>query len=278
MTSPPPPPPDAVPVCPRHPDRVAYVRCQRCTRPVCPECQRVAAVGVHCVDCVRDAAQVTPQTRTAFGGRVRAGRPLVTLTLIGINLGMYLLQLVVGVDFTGDFVFASWLGRTEPWRFLTSAFLHDQGNVVHIAFNMYALWVLGQILEPVLGRWRFTSAYLVSAFGGSVGVLLIGAPFGVVLGASGAVFGLFGVLLVVLRRLRLDVRGVLVILAINAVLGIMIPAIAWQAHVGGFVTGGCLGIAFAYAPRHRVSEVSVGAVVGMCVVLIGLATLFYSTH
>ena len=282
MTSPT-PPSDAgtLPVCPRHPDRVAYVRCQRCGRPACPECQRPAAVGVHCVDCVREAQAAGPARTTVFGGTVRSGRPLVTFVLIGLNLLVFLVEQAQGRSFIDRWIFAPSIGDSEPWRFLTAAFLHDPGSLLHIGFNMYALWILGQFLEPVLGRWRFTAAYLLAALGGSVMVLLLASPDALswrtgVYGASGAVFGLFGIVVIVLRRLRRDARSILVILAINAAIPIFVPDISWQAHVGGFLVGLALGAVFAYAPRERRRVLGVAAVVGTAVLLVAVAAASYA--
>ena len=166
------PPSVQLPVCPRHPDRVSYVRCQRCGRPACPDCQLPAAVGVHCVDCVREANRSAPQARTAFGAPLSEARPVVTYTLIALSVVSFLLQMTLGTGrdnpWTSALIFAPFLGETEPWRMLTTAFLHSTGMLLHIGFNMYALWIVGQALEPALGRWRFISLYLLSALGGSV--------------------------------------------------------------------------------------------------------------
>ena len=257
--------PDAVeqvPVCPRHPDRESYVRCQRCMRPTCPPCQRPAAVGIQCVDCVADGAKTVRQGRTVFGGQVTDGRPLATMTIIGICLVVFLLQLTVpGLDERISFVPA--LAQSEPWRFLTSAFAH--GGITHIAFNMYALWVMGSYLEPMLGRARFVAIYLLSALGGSVMYLLLSTPptaaeiatrdYGMwwtgAVGASGAVFGLFGAFLVLQRRLGRSAAGMYVIIGLNAVIGFVIPGIAWQAHLGGFLTGAAVAAGIAYSGRNR---------------------------
>ncbi len=152
--------PTEVPVCPRHPDRESYVRCQRCHRPVCPQCQRQAAVGVQCVDCAAAGARAVRPTRTVFGGRARqaAGRWSPT-SLIGLCVLVNLLQYVPGLDVTGRFAFAPALAGDEPWRFLTAAFLHATGGtygVAHILFNMYALFLVGPVprarLRPVAVR------------------------------------------------------------------------------------------------------------------------------
>ncbi|WP_343995108.1 rhomboid family intramembrane serine protease, partial [Terrabacter terrae] len=163
-------------VCPRHPDREAYVRCQRCRRPACPECQRPAAVGIQCVDCVREAARTTPSAQTVFGGRATDGTPVVTYSIIAICAVVYLIQRV-DPTITARFSFVPALGWTEPWRFLTAAFLHSPDTIFHILLNMFALWSLGQYLEPMLGRARFAALYLISGIGGQVAVsLLAGSP------------------------------------------------------------------------------------------------------
>jgi membrane associated rhomboid family serine protease len=250
---------------------------------VCAECQRPAAVGVHCVDCVREASRTTVQPRTAFGAPLGSGRPVVTFVLIGLCLASFVLQLTVGRYWTDALIFAPFLGEIEPWRFLTAAFLHSPGMLLHIGFNMYALWILGQSLEPALGRWRFVSLYLLSAVGGSVMVTLLAAPTVAggwatgVLGASGAVFGLFGAILVVLRRLGRSARPIVVVLVINAVIGFVVPGISWQSHLGGLLTGAVLGLAYAYAPKERRMVVGVGATVAVAVALVVLAAVKYAS-
>jgi membrane associated rhomboid family serine protease len=268
--------PSAAPVCPRHPDRVSYVRCQRCGRPTCPDCQRQAAVGVQCVDCVAEAARVTPSTRTVLGGRVRQGRPVVTLTLIGLCVLSYALQYLVP-GWTERWMFVPAFAAREPWTFLTSAFLHSPGQIMHIVFNMIALWMVGPWLEVALGRSRFVTLYLLSAIGGSVGALVLATPTSAwmvgLVGASGAVFGLFGAVLVVFRRLGRDAGGIVGILVINAVLGFVLPGIAWQAHLGGLLTGALLGAAYAYAPQGRQRAVSIGASAAVAGLLLLLSVI-----
>ncbi|WP_427015900.1 rhomboid family intramembrane serine protease [Pseudarthrobacter sp. P1] len=265
--------PADVPVCPRHPDRVAYVRCQRCGRPACPDCQRSAAVGIQCVDCVQEATRAVPATRTIFGGTVRSGRPMVTLALIALCVVVFVLELAVPNDVVfQNFAYAPFTTEAEPWRMLTSAFLHSQGFLLHIAFNMYALWILGHALEPALGRSRFLALYLVSAFAGSVGVLLISPVGTAVVGASGAIFGLFGALFVLQRKMGGDVRQLVVLLVINAVLGFMGSGIAWQAHLGGLVAGVLGGLALVYAPKGpRRNLIQWGGLAALVLVLVGLA-------
>jgi membrane associated rhomboid family serine protease len=265
------------PVCPRHPDRVSYVRCQRCNRPVCPECQRPAPVGVQCVDCVARAQAAIPARRTVFGGRVREGRAVVTMAIIALCVIAYVV--LRAADARVPLVFVPFAGESEPYRFLTAAFLHS--GFLHLAVNMYALWIVGSVLEPALGRWRFTALYLISAVAGSVGVLLFASPSDVawitpVVGASGAVFGLFGAVGLALRRLGRDTTQILVLLVINTVIGFTIPNIAWQAHLGGLVTGALLAAVYVYAPRDKQTVASVGATVLVAAVVVALAVGKYA--
>lgn len=248
------------PVCARHPDRVSYVRCQRCGKPTCPECQRPAAVGIQCVDCVREGQKSIRMPRTQFGARVsQDGRPLVTQTIIVICVVLWLVQRVspsVGLYLDFD----PGQSRGEPWRFLTAAFLH--GPIYHILFNMYALWVVGQYLEPLLGRLRFAILYVVCAIGGSVGYLLLTSPqvdpsgltyhWTATVGASGAVFGLFGAMLVLNRHLGRSSAGIAAVILINGVIGFVYPGIAWQAHLGGLITGAAMALVITLtAPQAR---------------------------
>lgn len=290
MTSPPPgnygggygPPGDAAvpagagaaPVCPRHPDRVSYVRCQRCERPVCPQCQRQAPVGVQCVDCVKAAAKGRPPARTVFGGRVVGERPTATYSLIGITAAAFVLQWVVGNRFTGRFTFFPPLALAEPWRFLTAGFLHAPSFLLHIAFNMFALWMIGPYLERLFGHARFVAVYLLSAVGGSVGYFVIVPSSSdgwtaAVVGASGAVFGLFGALLVTNRRLQRDSYPLLGVLVVNIVLG-FVPGIAWQAHLGGFVTGAACAAVLALAADRRGPAVQTAGLVAVLLVMTAL--------
>jgi membrane associated rhomboid family serine protease len=192
---------------------------------------------------------------------VAAGKPLVTFSIIGLCALLYVLQwLVPNEGIYRQLAFASVyadpaFGAFEPWRMLTSAFLHSQGFILHIVLNMYTLWIFGQALEPLLGRIRFLAVYLLSAFGGSVGFLLLtpsyvpGQPLTGVVGASGAIFGLFGAMLVVQRHRGGETRQLWVLIAINGAVGFMVPQIAWQAHLGGLVTGALCAAVIAYSPR-----------------------------
>ncbi|CAM3266955.1 Rhomboid protease GluP [Arthrobacter ulcerisalmonis] len=275
-----------VPVCPRHPDRPSYVSCQRCGRPACPECQRAAAVGFQCVDCVNETKRSTPAVRSVYGGAVAAGKPLATFSIIAACALLYVLQWVVPNDAVyqtlgySNIYAQPQLGLFEPWRMLTSAFLHSQGFILHIVLNMYMLWIFGQALEPLLGRIRFLAVYLLSALGGSVGYLLLtplyvpGQPIYGVVGASGAIFGLFGAMLLVQRQRGGDTRQLWILIAINGAIGFLVPQIAWQAHLGGLVTGALAAAVIAYAPRGPRRElVQAAGLVGVLILLVVATTV-----
>ncbi|MCR1161994.1 rhomboid family intramembrane serine protease [Paenarthrobacter sp. UW852] len=265
-----------VPVCPRHPDRPSYVRCQRCGRPACPECQRAAAVGFQCVDCVNEQKRSTPEYKSPYGGTLAVGRPLVTYLIIGVCVLVYILQWVLpGEVIFQNFAFANIFADTEPWRMLTSAFLHSQGFLLHIVLNMYTLWIFGQALEPLLGRIRFLAVYLISAVGGSVGYLLLTPSFPVVgvVGASGAIFGLFGAMLVVQRHRGGETKQLWVLIAINGAIGFFVPTIAWQAHLGGLIAGGLAAGVIAYAPRGKNQALLQTGGLVLVVALLAIATL-----
>lgn len=262
--------------CYRHPQREAYVRCQRCERFICPECQVEAAVGFLCPE---DSGQTSLGRATAkvvdlAPRRVRAavlgGKPVVTYTLIAICVAVWGMQMLLGNSFTYRWLYAPVATVTEPWRMLTAAFLHSQSSPLHILFNMYTLWVFGKELEYVLGRSRFFWLYLISAFGGSVGVLLLSDPTTPVLGASGALFGLMAAYFVIVRSLGGNTAQMAGLIAINLVSGFLLPGVAWQAHVGGLITGAAIAWVYtktrsATAGRRRVLLVS-----GIAIALIAL--------
>ena len=235
---------------------------------------------MHCVDCVAAAARATRPSQTVFGGRVRGDRPIVTIAIVAICVASYVLQLTVP-GWTSRWWFVPSWGAAEPWRFLTAAFLHSPGSFLHIVFNMIALWSVGPYLEQALGRARYLTLYLVSAVGGSVGAVVLapvvhGSWNTAMVGASGAVFGLFGAVLVVLRRLGRSAGGIVGVIVVNGVLSFVLPGVAWQAHLGGLVTGALLGAAFAYAPQGRQKRVSVLASVVVVAALAASALVTYS--
>jgi membrane associated rhomboid family serine protease len=259
--------------CYRHPDRPAYIQCQRCERFICPEDMREASVGFQCPDCVQQGRAAVRQPRTIAGGAISTEVGAITMAIIAINVAAQVVVMATGGfgDPNGSDVFRwGWLSGIEVaqgdyWRLLTAAFLH--GGLLHIALNMYALYLFGPFVEQVLGRWRFIATYLTLAIGSSVLVYLLEDPFTPTIGASGAVFGLFGLALIFLIRTRQNITGMLVLLAINGFISLG-NGISWQGHLGGFLTGVALGLVFAYAPRERRTLVHVGAFVVLWVLFV----------
>ncbi|MGO1978965.1 rhomboid family intramembrane serine protease [Brachybacterium tyrofermentans] len=243
------------PVCPRHPDRVSYVRCKRCERPACPDCQRPTAVGVLCVDCERELSkqQASSRPRNAMGGGMGRSKPYVTYTVMALCILAYLGQ-TFSPEIVYQFgVFAPFRILVMPWTFLTAGFLH--GGVMHLLLNMYALYIVGQYLEPTMGHARFAAVYFASILGGHTAVYLLTDPmsnawYGGTLGASGGVFGLFAAMFIVNRRLGGQTAQIVVLIALNLVITFTVPNISWQGHLGGLVVGGALTAAlFALRPK-----------------------------
>ncbi|HUL27130.1 MAG TPA: rhomboid family intramembrane serine protease [Streptosporangiaceae bacterium] len=272
----------AVPTCFRHPGRETYLSCVRCGRPACPECLRSAPVGQQCVECIREGNRGTRTPAGVFGGRAVSGA-LVTYTLIGLNVAFYLVEWVYPriVDYF-DMIGAArdpalhyqliGVATGQEYRLLTSAFLHEPGlsgfGPAHIIFNMWALLLVGPGLERLLGRLRFLAVYLLSALGGSVLFYVLAPPNQQALGASGAVFGLFGAWFVVSKRLQVDSRAIVFLIVLNLVISFVVAGIAWQDHVGGLVTGGLLTAAYAYAPRQHRALIQAGATLAVVVLLV----------
>lgn len=234
-----------------------------------------ASVGFQCPDCVREGGRTVREARTIAGARVRRDtgtNAVVTKTLIGVNLAVFVLVLAVGDDVVDRLMLVGraiidnhWAGvaEGESYRLITAAFLHQEAW--HILFNMIGLWVLGPPLEAVLGRLRFLVLYLVSAFGGTTASYLIADGHQASLGASGAIFGLFGAAIVVGHRMKADLRPLVALLVINLVITFLNTKwIDWRAHVGGLVIGAITAVCLVHAPKnHRV----VAQVVSVCVIV-----------
>jgi membrane associated rhomboid family serine protease len=276
------------PHCYRHPDRETYIACQRCGRPICPDCMRQASVGFQCPNCVREGQSQVRAPRTSFGGRLRIQPPAVTLTLIGLNVAVFLLvsvtdglngeigKRIVEIPTSNGFApFLDLVGVAQGayWQLITSTFTHFE--ILHIGMNMVGLWIFGTFLEYELGRWRFLALYLITGLVGSVAVYLLGDPHGAAYGASGSVFGLFGAAFVLLLRQHRDVTQLLVLLVLNLFISFTVPNIAWQAHIGGLLSGLVIGGAYAYAPRQQRTAANIaalGGLVALCVVVTALRT------
>jgi membrane associated rhomboid family serine protease len=294
----PPPNAETIPHCYRHPDRETYISCQRCRRPICPDCMRDASVGFQCPDCVREAAQTTPRTRTAFGGIAGGRNAIVTITLIAINVAVFIaaradggtdgdvvkrLALIPDADFPRLGI--EGVAQGSYWQLVTSTFLHTEP--LHILMNMIGLWIFGSFLESQLGRWRYLALYLVTGFVGSVTIYLFTPGFDPAhpalnysLGASGSVFGLFGAAILVLVKQRRDITPLLILVGFNLVYTFVGANISWQAHLGGLLSGLAIGAAYAYAPRQRRQLVAGVTLIGFVlvgVVLVALRTAQLTT-
>lgn len=265
--------------CYRHPDREAYVRCQRCERPICPNCQFEAAVGFLCPEDAGQAGLGATVSRLAPRGvrnAIASGKPIVTYTLIGICFAVWGLQLLPNSMVTYQFLYSPFATIVEPWRMLTSAFLHDPGSPLHILFNMYSLWIFGRELENVLGKGRFLALYLLSAIGGSVSVLWLSDAGSTVVGASGAIFGLMGAYFVVIRAVGGNTSQLTALIAINLISGFFLQGVSWQGHLGGLITG--TAIAWIYAKTRNDGSsarrrLGVLVLVGLLVVIAALGVV-----
>ncbi|MFF8031417.1 rhomboid family intramembrane serine protease [Streptomyces sp. NPDC016626] len=261
----------SVPGCYRHPDRETGIRCTRCERPICPECMVDASVGFQCPECVRGGsgtghAPSASVPRTIAGGAVAADPRLLTKILLGINIAVFLAVQIRPSLLRELYLIGAWppapylptqgVAEGEWYRLVTSMFTHEE--IWHIGFNMLGLWWLGGPLEQALGRARYLALYLMSGVAGSALTFLLAEGTTASLGASGAVFGLFGATAVLMRRLRYDMRPIIALLVINLIFTFGWSNIAWQAHIGGLVAGAAIGYAMVHAPRERRALVQYG--------------------
>ena len=230
-----------------------------------------APVGYRCPDCMK--VNAPPAPKTVAGGAL-VSTPRVTYFLIGINVFLFAVQYAQGINKVavdyGMFPIEISQGG-EWWRVFTSAFLH--GDERHIAINMLVLFFLGSTLERILGHTRFTVLYLLSALGGSVASYWFLDLQTVSVGASGAIFGLMGALIVAGRRLRYDVKQVLFLLAVFVAIGFFSPGVDWRAHFGGLVVGAAVAAVMVFPPKRIRMQVQITGVVGLILILVALTML-----
>ncbi|MGZ0066701.1 rhomboid family intramembrane serine protease [Microbacterium arborescens] len=286
--------------CYRHPDRQSFVLCQRCLRTICAECQTQMPVGVICPECLRDQQKSSGAPRPRRAPRILRGvrsddsRPLVTYGIIGVTFFAFVVGLIPGAGAVVQSLLAlyppllypQFSGTFQPWRLFTVLFVHS--GFWHVGLNMLALWMLGRSLEPMLGRGRFLWLYLLSGLGGSVAVVLFGFTSAVV-GASGAIFGLFGALLVIGRHIGANITGIAVVLGINLVITFL-PLltsglgggggvqISWQAHVGGLTVGALVGLIYARTRTIRRRKLQIwllGATAAALIALLAVPLALY---
>jgi membrane associated rhomboid family serine protease len=243
--------------CYRHPSRETGVSCSNCGRPICTDCMTTTPVGMRCPECARQKTQVKTL-------RNSQRRPEVTIALIVVNVAVFLAE--GSFTFSGGptgklyeegALFGSLRGfptlgvaHGQWWRIVTSGFMHE--NLIHIGFNMYVLYILGQMLEPALGRVKFGTIYAVSLLCGSFGALLV-SPHTPTVGASGAVFGVMGAAAVEMRARQIPVMqsGVGGLILLNLVISFALPGISWGGHIGGLIGGALAMLVLQLGARHR---------------------------
>jgi membrane associated rhomboid family serine protease len=260
-------------VCYRHPNRETGVSCSNCGKPICPDCMTATPVGMRCPDCSRQRTQVRTM-RNVYAN------PTATFVLIGINVLMYLGTMLSGGNNGSVFIDLGTLGSAtfqgepigvangEVYRLVTGGFLH--ASILHIFFNMYILYWLGTMLEPVLGHVRFVALYFASLLAGSFGAL-IAAPHQLTVGASGAVFGLMAAAFVFQRARGIDPwrSGLGPVILLNLALPFVFPGlnISIGGHIGGLIGGAIAALAIEWLSTRRRGDllpvlacVAVGAV------------------
>ena len=268
--------------CYRHPNQETAVTCSSCGRPICPECMVFAAVGIKCPEC---AGRATGAKKTAQRIGSAAGQgtgAIVTKTLIGLNVGVYLIQITQSGDargvggslFENGVLYGPLVADGEWWRLITAGFLH--ASPIHILFNMLMLWWFGAALESLLGRGRYLAIYFVSILAGSAGALIL-APESAVVGASGAVFGILGAGLV-LERNRIQVFGgsALIVVGFNLLLSFVLSYVSLGGHLGGLAGGAAAILVLTHFGRKhaiygRADAMSIAGLVGIALVSIAIS-------
>src|ERR671935_505713 len=268
--------------CYRHPDRETYLSCSECGRPICAECMTPAPVGQRCPDHSGQPQGVRRVTSGARRGTFEGTGALVTKTLIGITLLVYLITVTqgAGINSPGGSLFTKWyllgpaVANGDWWRLITCAFLH--ASLLHIAFNMYFLWFVGEAVESVLGRGRFLLVYLVSGLAGSAGALVVN-PTTPTVGASGAIFGILGAALVMERQRNFVLGGsALGLIVINLILSFVLANISVGGHIGGLIGGVLCTLVLSrfgrgHAAYGRLGLTGIAGVVGVGVLSVAIA-------
>lgn len=277
------------PVCFRHSSRETRLSCSECGRPICAECSHDSAVGQRCPVCAKPKGRNRVVRASDLNQNSFSATP-VTFTLIGISVALFVAGFVsrdIDTQLTeflalGEFVrrdgvlFVAPLENVDPWRVLTSAFLH--ANLTHILFNMYALYLFGPRLEREAGATPYALTYAASAAaGGAAYIALRAGETTLAVGASGAVFGFFGVWLVATYRMRRNPAGramfnqLVVLLGINGALPLFIPNIAWEAHVGGLVAGVLIGYLWGQFATGKAKSVQIRTAIAGAVFVVAMA-------
>jgi membrane associated rhomboid family serine protease len=276
--------------CYRHPDRETGLSCSECGRPICADCATFAPVGIRCPDHAssqggRRPRQMRPRqqlVRRAPGVALATGSAPITRALIAINVVIFLITASQAGSFSqpGGSLYVKWVlyGPLVPhggwYRLVTAMFLH--ASIIHIAFNMWALWVIGTPVEQYLGRVRYIGLYVVAGLAGSAGALL--QTPGVTVGASGAIFGILGAMIILEWQVTGRFAGnAMALAAINLVISFAIPGISWGGHVGGLIGGILVMLAYAHwrGGRAEYGQLGLGGVLGLIVVAAGSVAIAY---
>src|SRR3954468_22341257 len=241
----------ATKTCYRHPNRVTGVSCSACGRPICPDCMTPTSVGMRCPECARQKTKVHNMRTMRSEPRVTVGI-IIVCAVAFLAGGSFTIGSGGGSQLTRNFaLFGPAIDvNNEYWRLVTGGFLH--ANLLHIGFNMYLLWILGQMLEPMLGSGRFAALYFTALLWGSFGALVV-TPDANTVGASGAVFGLMGAAAVELRARGINPfqTDIGFLILFNLGLSFLLSGISIGGHVGGLIGGALAGMALGYADRHR---------------------------
>jgi membrane associated rhomboid family serine protease len=221
--------------CNYHSEKETNVKCSRCENYICVDCMRSASIGYQCPACASDS---TPVIKGINRNRFIPNQKNTPVTkFLSISLiAIFLLQELIGTLLVKSFaLFAPLVTSGEWWRLISAGFLH--GSIIHLLFNVYILWVIGSQLESIVGNIKFIIIYFVSLLGGSVASYLFSSFGAYSIGASGAIFGLMGAMLVVGRKRNLDISQITTLVAINVVIGFVLSGIDWRAHLGGLAAG-----------------------------------------
>lgn len=270
--------------CYRHPDRETGLSCSECGRPICYECMTPAAVGIRCPEHSGQAHGIQRVRRTAQRASVEGTDAVVTKTLIAIIVAVYLITVVQGFGINspgGSFfmktvLYGPFVANGDWWRLITSAFLH--GGLLHIAFNMLALWWIGAPVEHYLGRSRYLLLYFASALAGSAGALLQ-TPTTPVVGASGAIFGILGAMVIIEWQHTGSFAGnAMTLIVINLGIGFFYSNLSWGGHIGGLVGGVLSMLALSrfgrgHAVYGKPGLVGIAGVIGVGVLSVAVAYL-----
>jgi len=255
-----------VATCYRHPSRETGVACSNCGNPICPDCMTPTPVGMRCPDCAGQKTKVVT-------ARSMVVEPYVTYALIAINVAVYFAQVLTeggarvgdGDVYVNGALFGPAVDQGDWWRVVTSGFLH--ANPIHLVLNMVVLWFLGQAIEPIFKHVKFAAIYVAALLAGSFGALVL-SPESVTVGASGAVYGLMGALVMVYRDRNISITQspVFGLLVINVLFTFFWEGVSIGGHVGGFLGGALAALLVLEAEKRRSTALALAGCAAVAVV------------